>query len=191
METRYRLSPFCPVFAAVALPINGETPMTTRSLYIAFAAAAYIAGAAQPSPVLANPSSPIFARLSGTWMGRGQVTFEKGQTEQLSCRAYYTPKSENSTMGLAIRCASASYKLEMRANLQFAGNHVSGSWEERTFNATGTVDGSAGDSDLKLAIAGVLSGAMSVKMEPSGHRVDFRPQSAEGLKNVAINFARG
>jgi hypothetical protein len=78
----------------------------------------------------------------------------------------------------------------MRATLNFAGAHVSGSWEERTFNATGTVEGSVGDTNLQLAIAGVLAGAMSVKIEAAGHRVDFRPRSADGLKNVAINFAR-
>lgn len=164
--------------------------MTPRNACITIAAVALSVGAGNAGIARAEPPGQILTRLSGTWTGNGQVTFEKGQTEQLVCRAYYATKSERTSMGLAIRCASASYKFEMRATLNFEGTQVSGSWEERTFNAAGTVEGSVGESNLQLAIAGVLSGAMSVKVDAAGHRVDFRPRSADGLKTVAINFAR-
>lgn len=164
--------------------------VTVRKICITIAAVAFSVGPFGAGSARAESTGPIQARLSGTWTGNGQVTFEKGQREQLVCRAYYANKSEQSSMGLAIRCASASYKFEMRATLNFAGTNVSGSWEERTFNAAGTVEGSVGDSNLQLAIGGVLAGAMSVKVDGSSHRVDFRPRSADGLKTVAINFAR-
>lgn len=164
--------------------------MTVRNICITLVAVVLSVGAGTAGMAQAEPSGQIQSRLSGTWSGNGQVTFEKGQSEQLVCRAYYATKSERSSMGLAIRCASASYKFEMRATLNFEGTHVSGSWEERTFNAAGTVEGSVGESNLQLAIAGVLAGAMTVKVDASGHRVDFRPRSADGLKTVAINFAR-
>lgn len=136
----------------------------------------------------AHIRTPI-AQLSGNWTGQGQARFAQGKSEDLACRAYYTVKSEGAGMGLAIRCASASYRIEMRAMLMFDGNRITGIWEERTFNASGTVAGIAGERDIDLAIAGSAVGSMTVKVEPTGHRVEFNSAGGD-FNGVSIRFNR-
>jgi hypothetical protein len=132
--------------------------------------------------------TPI-AKLNGTWTGDGQARFDQGQSEQIKCKAYYDLKSEGSAMALAIRCASSSYKIEMRAHLNLQGDRVTGHWEERSFNAEGGVSGHTTERSLNLAITGAVSGSMSLKIDQSGHRVDITT-SGGGLAGVSIKFNR-
>ena len=76
-----------------------------------------------------------------------------GNAEALKCRAYYTPKDAGASVGLAIRCASPSNKIELRATLTSAGGRVSGNWEERTFNAMGDVSGQATNTLVTVDLA--------------------------------------
>jgi hypothetical protein len=164
--------------------------MQVQSLIKSMTIAALIAAGAvlvQPSAVQA--SGP-FSQLSGTWNGSGQVRFDQGKTEQISCKAYYTLKAEGSGLGLAIRCASSSYKIEMRAVLNFQGQRVTGQWEERTFNAEGSLNGHASERGLTLAITGGVSGSMALTIGQSGHRVDIKATTA-GLTGVSIDLTRG
>jgi len=162
-------------------------PMTVIG---SFAIATLMAGATvllQPPSALA--SSP-FSQLSGTWSGTGQVRFEQGKTEQISCKAYYTLRAEGAGLGLAIRCASSAYKIEMRAVLNSHGQRVTGQWEERTYNAEGNVTGQASERGLTLAISGGVSGSMSVTIGQTSHRVDIKTTTA-GLTGVSIDLTRG
>jgi hypothetical protein len=63
-----------------------------------------------------------------------QITLDSGKTEHPVPR-YYNNKGSDQ-LGLAIRCQRLN-KIEMRADLNYAAGSVSGTWEERTFNATG------------------------------------------------------
>src|SRR5690242_15320816 len=65
-----------------------------------------------------------FPRLAGSWSGNGKVVLDQGKSEQISCRAYYTAKSAGADLALAIRCASSSYKIEMRATLSQQNGQV-------------------------------------------------------------------
>lgn len=152
-------------------------------------AAAALCGAALLAPSARAEAANPFPQLNGTWSGSGQVQFDQSKTEQIMCKAYYTVKSAGSGLALAIRCASSSYKIEMRANLDQRGDRVIGKWEERTFNAEGSIAGRATDRNLTLAISGAVSGSMSVAIGPSGHRVDIRTSTA-GLSGVSINLTR-
>jgi hypothetical protein len=142
-------------------------------------------------PILARDARAEhpFAHLTGTWTGSGQARFEQGKSETITCRAYYNAKSAGAGMALAIRCASISYKIEMRANLMSEADRVTGRWEERSFNAEGGVGGRATERTLSLAISGAVSGSMSVTIDPSGHRVDITTPGT-GLANVSIKFNR-
>jgi hypothetical protein len=144
--------------------------------------------AAMGAQAQSQPDSP-FQRLSGNWSGSGQVRFEQGTSEQIGCRAYYTPKPEGSDISLAIRCASTSYKIDMRAKLSTQGDRVTGQWEERTFNANGSLAGRVNGSHLSLAISGPVSGTLSVTLGDTGHRIDLKT-TGTGLSGVSINFAR-
>lgn len=156
----------------------------TRRLATAsvFALSAFVTSGARAD----NP----FTTLNGSWAGAGQIRLEGGNTESLKCRAYYTAKDEGTGLGLAIRCASASNKIELRANLNYQSGKVSGSWEERQFNASGSVTGQASSSRVSLAITGGgFSGSMTVTLNGSTQSVSILTNGI-GLKAVNINMSR-
>jgi hypothetical protein len=130
-----------------------------------------------------------FPRLVGSWSGNGQVHLDQGKSEQITCRAYYNAKSAGSDLALAIRCASSSYKIEMRATLSQQDGRVTGHWEERTFNAAGSVSGRATDTSLNLAISGAVSGTMSVTSSEASQRIEIKTVGS-GLSGVTISLAR-
>lgn len=129
-----------------------------RSLVLAAVLAACLVLSATPAAKAGNP----FGSLAGTWRGEGQIHLKGGQTEKLTCKAYYTMKAEGAELGLALSCASASNKIDLRAGLNDANGTVSGSWEERAFNSSGTIAGKASDSELKLTITGTLTAEMAI-----------------------------
>ncbi|HEX4893075.1 MAG TPA: hypothetical protein VFV47_07275 [Hyphomicrobiaceae bacterium] len=132
-----------------------------------------------------------FLSLSGTWSGGGQVKFSSGNAEALRCRAYYTPKDTGQSLGLSIRCASQSNKIELRANLNYQSGRVTGSWEERTFNAAGNVTGQASVGKINLSInGGGFSGSMSVGTTGSQQSVVIQTDGI-GMQSVNISLSRG
>jgi hypothetical protein len=138
---------------------------------------------------VADPVSP-FAQLDGTWSGDGRVRFADGSSEQIRCRAYYNPKDGGRQLGLGIRCASTSYKMDIRATLLDNNGRVTGTWEERTFNATGNVTGRATNGNVSLAVAGGgLSGTISVSFRRSSQRVAIIT-SGDSLRGVSMTLTR-
>lgn len=147
-----------------------------------------IIAASQVSPAAAGDS--LFLLLNGTWSGAGQIRLEGGSTESLKCRAFYNAKDDGAGLGLAIRCASASNKIELRATLVNASGKVSGSWEERQFNAGGSVTGQASASRANLSIeGGGVSGSLTVSLNGGTQSVTIQT-SGIGLKAVSINLSR-
>ena len=153
---------------------------TSTVLALAVSGAMHPLGAA-PSP---------FIELAGTWSGAGQIRLQGGQSEQLSCRAYYTPKSGGVELGMAIRCASTSYKIELRSALHYDGGAVTGSWEERTFNANGDVTGRATGGQIHLTFKGNVTGSMSVTYSGANQNVTITTSGTE-LSGVTLRLARG
>jgi hypothetical protein len=160
-----------------------------RLVLTATAAMALGSTAAQAQGAIGNPASP-FAQLGGTWSGDGRVRFADGSSEQIRCRAYYNPKDGGRQLGLAIRCASTSYKMEIRASLLDNNGRVTGTWEERTYNATGHATGRATSGNVSLAIAGGgLSGTMSVSFRRSSQKVAIIT-SGDSLRGVSMSLTR-
>jgi hypothetical protein len=137
----------------------------------------------------ARAESP-FEMLAGTWVGSGQIRLDNGKSEALKCRAFYTQRDAGG-LGIALRCASASNKIELRASLSQNSGAVDGSWEERTFNAMGTVKGKMTPSKINLSITGgTFSGSMNVSILGERHSVSIETNGI-GLKGVSINLSRG
>jgi hypothetical protein len=152
-------------------------------------AAPLAATTAHAQSAVAGPASP-FTQLGGSWSGGGKVSFADGKSERITCRAYYNPKGGDE-LGLAIRCASVSYKIDIRANLQNENGRLSGRWEERTFNAEGDVTGKASNGNIRMDIAGGgLTGSMSVSYGSSTQAVSISTEGV-GLKGVTISLSRG
>lgn len=130
--------------------------------------------------------------LAGTWSGGGQIKLEDGRSERLSCRANYIAREGGSSLGMSIRCASQSYKIELRSSMRVVGGRVSGTWEERSFNAAGSLSGSSSSGNLSLAFSGTLNGSLSVSYGGSSQRVSIRTASGGGgISQVSVNLARG
>lgn len=130
------------------------------------------------------------ANLVGTWSGSGEAFLDGGKTEQMRCKGYYTGQGSDG-LGVAIRCANSSSNIDLRANLTFANGGVSGNWEERTYNAAGTVTGKASSDKVDLAITGGgLTASMAVAIKGAAQSVSIKTQGS-GLKGVRINMTRG
>lgn len=131
-------------------------------------------------------SSP-FDSLLGSWGGTGEIKLDKGRRERIKCNAYYT--GGGSQLGLAIRCNSDSYKIEVRSKLSYSGGRLSGNWEERTFNASGSASGTATSSRITLSIRGGVSGTMVVSYTKSRQTVSISTQGI-ALQGVSITLGR-
>jgi hypothetical protein len=136
-------------------------------------------------PSRADPSP--FDTLLGSWGGTGEIRLDKGRRERIKCNAYYT--GGGSQLGLAIRCNSDSYKIEIRSKLSYSGGRLSGNWEERTFNATGSASGTATPSRISLSIRGGVSGTMVVSYTKSRQSVSISTQGI-ALQGVSITLGR-
>jgi hypothetical protein len=141
---------------------------------------------------VASMSQPVLGQstkaLLGSWSGQGKVTFKGATTQNIKCKAYNT--SSDSELKLVIRCASASYRIEIRSKLKKQGSSLSGRWEERTYNATGEATGRIGDGSLTLAISGGgFTGQMNVSYDVSTMTVSISAQGIH-MQSVRIRFAR-
>jgi hypothetical protein len=163
--------------------------MMKYSIAAAIAAAAIM----NTTPLLVDhanaKSASVFQRLNGTWRGSGKINFTNGSPRRISCRAYYNVKNKGRNLGLAIRCASSDNKIELRARLRETNGKISGTWEERTFNAEGNVYGAARHGRLNLSINGSVSGSMSISFSSSRQRVSIKTATEE-LRGIAINLRR-
>jgi hypothetical protein len=136
----------------------------------------------------ASAGSP-FEQLAGTWSGKGKVTFEGGNTEALACTAYYVSRDAGAGLGLAIRCASTSYKTEIRSNLHHGNGRIFGEWEERSFNAAGAASGVVSSERISLQISGAINGSMTIVQTGSKQAVSISTNGG-GLSAVSIGLSR-
>jgi hypothetical protein len=136
---------------------------------------------------VAGFADTLFDSLRGSWSGSGQIRYEDGAAEAIKCNAYYT--GEGVELRLAIRCESASSKVEIRGQLTAQGEALSGTWEERTFNASGEAKGRIAADKMSLAvIGGGFKGAMSVSAAGGKQAVNIY---AEGIKMKSVSITLG
>lgn len=164
---RFRITRTSPVCLAAAL-----------ALMAIFLSAPWPAGHAAANP---------FDVLLGSWRGSGQIVLSNGKSERLKCNAYYT--GGGSQLGMAIRCQSESSSVEIRSKLSQSGGRITGTWEERTFNASGTAAGQATGDRISLQISGGVSGTMLVSYSGSRQSVAISTQGI-ALKSVSIDLSR-
>ena len=141
------------------------------------------------SSAVGAPAATSFDGLLGTWSGSGQVRYQSGDTEGIRCNAYYTGGGPK--LGLAIRCKSASNDIEIRGALTHQGEKVSGTWEERTFNASGEASGRMAAGRMNLSITGGgFSGSMSVSYGGPRQTIAITTQGIP-MKSVNVTLTKG
>ena len=150
-------------------------------------AAVLVAWLAVAAWVPAHAASP-FAGLSGSWSGSGHIRLDNGKTEGIRCSASYAPRG-GAALVLSLRCASQSNRIELRASLVSNGERLSGTWEERSYNASGSVSGVASGGSLRLSIGGSLSGYMLVTTTGGSQSISVRTDGA-GFRGVSISLRR-
>ena len=80
--------------------------------------------------------------MSGSWSGAGTIAMNDGHSERIRCKAVYEVTPSGIIMHQNLRCASDSYKFEVRSSLQADGDSLTGTWSEVTRQVTGNVSGS-------------------------------------------------
>jgi hypothetical protein len=151
-----------------------------------FVASAILAASLVCEPGLAGAAG-LLDGINGSWSGRGSVTFEGGNSESLSCHAYYTTKG--SVLSLAIRCASTSYKTEIRSKLRIADGNLAGEWEERNFNAVGSASGVLSGNTIALRISGAIEGRLTIDQTGGRQSVTISTNGG-GLSSVRIGLSK-
>jgi hypothetical protein len=108
----------------------------------------------------------------------------------LSCKAYFTTKDAGAGLGIALTCASASNKIDLRAQLMQAGEAIQGTWEERAFNSTGSVSGTFADDRIEMAIDGTIKATMSITLEGKSQLISIATEG-QGFRSVDLELVRG
>jgi hypothetical protein len=141
-----------------------------------------------PAEITSARSERLFDVLLGAWVGSGEIVLHGGKAETIKCNAYYT--GGGSELRLAVRCASTIHKVEIRSRLTQEGDKISGNWEERTYNAAGSVTGRALSNQLSFTIGnGGFSGSMSVSYSSSEQSVSIATEGIN-LKGVNMTLSR-
>lgn len=144
--------------------------------------------------VLSRPSTAqstvLFSSLDGAWSGAGQVRLDSGKSERIKCKGYYNAKTGGTELGVALSCANAAVKITMRAQLKDQGGRISGTWEEREFNQSGEVTGSATGDKLTLKFAGGISGSMSINASGGSQTVNIST-GGPGFVGADLKLSKG
>jgi hypothetical protein len=127
--------------------------------------------------------------MNGYWSGNGSVVLSNGNTERVKCSVIYKVTEGGSQIRQTMRCASADYKIDALAELRVKGEKVSGSWEEKTYSATGAVSGKFSENNFVLSIQGAnFSAAMNVSLSDCKQSISISPQ---GLEVTRISIGLG
>jgi hypothetical protein len=126
--------------------------------------------------------------MEGTWAGNGAVTFSDNSRERIRCRANYKPEASGANMTLDLRCASDSYKFELRSNVSYADGKVSGNWSEATRNAAGQLIGSGSGNKVDLRAEGQTFAALLSMVTRGDRQVVSIRSPGSTMSEVAITL---
>jgi hypothetical protein len=116
------------------------------------------------------------------------MSFESGKTEDISCNGYYKGAG---SLSVVIRCKGTSSNVELRSKLNSDGDKVSGSWEERTYNAAGDASGTVSAGRLNVQFSGSLAGSLEMSFSSSSQSVSVSVDTkGAGIKGVRVSLNR-
>jgi hypothetical protein len=133
-----------------------------------------------------------FDLLNGYWSGGRTVAPGKGNPEKVSCRVTYNVAGSAVTQNM--RCASTDYKFNTASKLTYDGGKINGSWSETTYDAAGSVNGTAAGNTVQAIISGdKFSGRMSINVSGLSHTmniVQFDPKSGSYRQAASVSLHR-
>lgn len=160
--------------------------MKTRITLLALAALLQLT-----SVSVAQAADLPFNLLNGTWGGAGNLIYTSGPPDKLTCLGYYRSADEGKSLGIALRCTGQPDKIEFRSKLSYTDGKLSGTWEERTNNATGTASGTITGNTLRVDFGGSLSGSVAIAFSSSQQSVNITISTAGSeLKGAKVSLNR-
>jgi hypothetical protein len=128
--------------------------------------------------------------MAGAWAGGGTMTMSSGMQEPLRCRAQYGVGDGGNDLRLNLRCASESYNFDLAGQVEYQGGAISGSWNEASRNAAGTISGRATGDHIQAAARGNNFSANLSLTTRGGHQtVAIQPQGTD-VTGVSITLNR-
>ena len=144
--------------------------------------AAIIAGAAQ---VQAQTASGPFAGYAGSWSGGGKISLVSGAVERLRCAAGYRVEDDGAALIQDLRCASDTYKFELKNQIEASGSEIAGRWFEATRNAEGAISGRAGAGRIEGTATGPgFTATFSLHERANRQQVVIKAQGGENSRNL-------
>jgi hypothetical protein len=140
-------------------------------------------------PVTPSNAGAPFAGLSGSWAGAGRITMSDGTSEPIKCKATYTVENSDTTLQQILRCASDSYRFNVKSNIDSDGDELSGEWTETTYNLGGSFSGTIAGKKIegKVRGSGLLVG-VALLTNGSVQRVRILSQGTEMREvNLKLN----
>jgi hypothetical protein len=148
-------------------------------------AAAGLAAALAGTAAVAGPIED----LDGYWSGGGTVVFSEG-AERVKCAVRYKVGQGGTQIRQTLRCASADYSINGTADFSVRGAQVDGTWEEKTYSATGQISGRYTGSSLVLSIKGAnFSAAMTIGLSTCKQSITIHPRGLE-VRRISMSLAK-
>jgi len=131
-----------------------------------------------------------FSGMGGAWTGAGRVTMKDGTSEPIKCKATYTVGNSGTELQQVLRCASDSYKFNVRSNIEADGDALAGQWTETTYNLVGSFTGKAKGSKIEGKVRGSgLQVGVALLTQGSSQRVRILSQGTE-MREVNLNLKK-
>jgi hypothetical protein len=161
-----------------------HAPILLLLLVAVVAGQAALAATQAPPRGEGNP----FDQLTGDWTGGGMVTPSRGNPEQVECKVSYS--AAGSTVTQSLLCTGADSRYDAKTKFKFKDGKISGSWLETTFDASGSINGSAVGHLIHARISGdKFSGRMSINVSESGHTINIvQLNNKTGAYHLAASF---
>lgn len=138
--------------------------------------------------VAAAGSTAPLEHLPGRWSGWGAITLASGKSEQVKCVATYFVHEGGGRIEQNLRCASASYKIDAKAELEVQSDQVKGRWEESANAASGSVTGRMTGNGFNLSIRGdTFAAAMAVSTSSCRQSINIAPEGTD-VRRIAIGL---
>lgn len=144
------------------------------------------------SPVLAQRGgSGPFENLGGSWSGNGTIRMSTGASERIRCRATYAVPEGGNSMQQDLRCASDSYRFDLRSDVTSQGGAISGRFLETSRNVGGALSGRAGAGTIQARAEGPgFSANLSVSTKGNQQSVTIISPGA-GVQEISITMRKG
>lgn len=157
-------------------------------------AALALASSLAAFPVYAQRSAAAsgpFDNLAGSWSGNGTITMASGQSERIRCRATYAVPDGGNSMQQDLRCASDSYRFDLRSDVTSQGGAISGRFLETSRNVGGALSGRAGVGTIQARAEGAgFSASLAVSTKGNQQSVTINSPGA-AVQQVSITMRKG